>query len=83
LRGNLAVNPSQRITFASAFMEDDGIMKSTRNLRHFEIMQKPFRLTELVDTLEFREIYLALNKHKVDIDVIRACKSNMARSRTC
>lgn len=73
MRGNLAVNPSQRITFASAFMEDDGIMKSTRNLRHFEIMQKPFRLTELVDTLEFREIYLA---HKVDIDVIRACKSN-------
>lgn len=46
-------------------------MKSERNLRHVEIIQKPSRLAKLVDMLEFREIYSAL-KHKVDIDVVRA-----------
>ena len=66
----LAVNPNQRIIFASAFTKDT--ITSATNLRYIEIMQKPFRLNKLVDILEYREIYLKLKNLKVDVDVVRA-----------
>ncbi len=67
----LAVNPHQRVIFASAFMGDT-IMDSAPNFRHIEIMQKPFRLNKLVDILEYREVYIKLKNLKVDVDVVKA-----------
>jgi CheY-like chemotaxis protein len=52
----LTVNPKQRIIFASAYVKET-LANSVRELRHVvELMQKPFELDSLVDTIEDREI---------------------------
>jgi CheY-like chemotaxis protein len=67
----LAVNPNQRVIFASAFTNDI-IMDSAKDLRYVEAIQKPFRLRKLVDNLEYKEIYSKLKSLKIDVDVVRA-----------
>jgi CheY-like chemotaxis protein len=67
----LAVNPDQRVIFASAFTSDT-IMDSAKDMRYVEVIQKPFWLHKLVDKLEYKEIYSKLKNLKVDVDLVRA-----------
>jgi CheY-like chemotaxis protein len=65
------LNPRQRIIFASAYVQDT-LVDSVKHLnRVVELMQKPFGLQELVDTVEDKEAYEALNKLIVNIRNIK------------
>lgn len=68
----LAVNPHQRIIFASAHVKET-LEDSIKQLKQVvELMQKPFTIKELVDTVEDKEIYTELQKLNVDLDIVRA-----------
>jgi CheY-like chemotaxis protein len=68
----LAVNPHQRIIFASAYVKDT-VNDSIMNLKQLkECIQKPFGMQKLVDLIEDKRIYEELQKLNVDLDVIRA-----------
>jgi phosphotransacetylase len=68
----LAMNPHQRIIFASAYVKET-LTDSIRKLKQVvELMQKPFNLNTLIDTVEDKEIYSELKRLKVDLDIIRA-----------
>jgi CheY-like chemotaxis protein len=69
----LAVNPHQRIIFASAYIKDT-VMDSIKNLRQVttESVQKPFEIKRLIDLIEDKMVYEELKKLDVDIDVIKA-----------
>jgi CheY-like chemotaxis protein len=68
----LAMNPHQRIIFASAYAKET-LTDSIRKLKQVvELMQKPFDVNTLIDTVEDKEIYSQLERFKVDLDVIRA-----------
>lgn len=68
----LAINPNQRIIFASAYVKDT-LVDSVKELRRaVELMQKPFKLESLADTLEDKEIYEELMKLEVDADAFKA-----------
>lgn len=63
----LGLNPSQRIIFASAYVQET-LVDSIKNLKQIvELLQKPFSLQSLVDTLEDRDIYDELAKLNVNI----------------
>jgi DNA-binding response OmpR family regulator len=67
----LAVNPHQRIIFASAYVKDT-LVDSVKQLRQVvELMQKPFELDALVDTVEDKEIYAGLEKLNVKVQQIK------------
>jgi len=67
----VAMNRRQRIIFASAFVEET-FLDSIKNIGQvMEIMQKPFKLSALVDAIEDKEIYGELEKLNVDISVIK------------
>jgi CheY-like chemotaxis protein len=69
----LAVNPHQRIIFASAYIKDT-VIDSIENLRQVttESVQKPFEIKRLIDLIEDKMVYEELKKLDVDIDVIKA-----------
>ncbi len=68
----LAINPHQRVIIASAFVKET-LFDSIKNLKHaVELIQKPFHLTALVDTIEDKEIYTELQNLNVDIAVVKA-----------
>ena len=68
----LAINPHQRVIIASAFVKET-LIDSMKNLKHaVELIQKPFHLTALVDTIEDKEIYTELQNLNVDIAVVKA-----------
>jgi CheY-like chemotaxis protein len=69
----LAVNPHQRIIFASAYIKDT-VIDSMKNLRHvmMESVQKPFELKRLIDLIEDKMVYQELKRFNVDIDIIKA-----------
>ena len=69
----LAVNPHQRIIFASAYIKDT-VIDSIKNLRQVttESVQKPFEIKQLIDLIEDKMVYEELKKLDVDIDVIKA-----------
>src|SRR5207249_2272408 len=68
----LAVNSHQRIIFASAYVKET-LESSIKQLKQLvELIQKPFTLMKLIDTIEDKELYAELQKFNVDIDVIRA-----------
>ena len=68
----LAVNPHQRIIFASAYVKET-LTDSIRELKQVvELMQKPFGEGALIDTIEDKDIYQRLQKFNVDIDIIKA-----------
>jgi CheY-like chemotaxis protein len=68
----LAMNPHQRIIFASAYVKEN-LTDSIRKLKQVvELMQKPFNVNTLIDTVEDKEIYSELERFKVDLDIIRS-----------
>ena len=68
----LAVNPHQRIVFASAFVKET-LVDSIKELKQVvELMQKPFGESALIDTIEDKGIYSELQKLNVNISDIKA-----------
>lgn len=68
----LAVNPHQRIIFASAYVKET-LVDSIRELNQVvELMQKPFGEDALIDTIEDRGIYYELQKLNVNVNDIKA-----------
>ncbi|MDF2767935.1 MAG: putative signal transduction response regulator, receiver domain protein [Nitrososphaeraceae archaeon] len=68
----LAMNPRQRIIFASAYVKET-LTDSIRTLKQVvELMQKPFNVNTLIDTVEDKEIYSELKRLDVDLDIIKA-----------
>lgn len=67
----LAVNPHQRVIFASAYVNET-LVDSVKQLKQIvELLQKPFELDTLVDVLEDKGIYEQLEKLNVSIKDIR------------
>ena len=63
----LALNPSQRIIFASAYVKET-LRESVKELRQVvELMQKPFLPEALVDVVEDTEAYPELTKLFVNV----------------
>jgi CheY-like chemotaxis protein len=71
----LAVNPHQRIIFASAYIKDT-VIDSIKNLKRsmMESVQKPFEIKRLVDLIEDKLMYQELIRLNIDVDMIRAIK---------
>ena len=68
----LAVNPHQRIIFASAYVKET-LMDSIQQLNQIvELLQKPFGENELIDTIEDKEIYSELQKFDIKIEEVKA-----------
>jgi CheY-like chemotaxis protein len=56
----LEINPEQRIIFASAYVQET-LVESVKDLKRVvELVQKPFTMSALVDTVENREAYEGL-----------------------
>jgi CheY-like chemotaxis protein len=68
----LAINPHQRIIFASAYVKETLIDSIQQLNQVVELLQKPFEQDVLIDTIEDKEIYLELQKLSVNIDDIKA-----------
>jgi CheY-like chemotaxis protein len=67
-----ALNPRQRIIFASAFVKDT-LVESVRKLDQIvELIQKPFELKTLVDTIEDTGIYAKLQEFNVNVPKIKS-----------
>jgi CheY-like chemotaxis protein len=68
----LAVNPHQRIVFASAYVKET-LVDSIKELNQVvELMQKPFGESALIDTIEDKGIYSELQKLNVNVNDIKA-----------
>jgi CheY-like chemotaxis protein len=69
----LAVNPHQRIIFASAYIKDT-VIDSIKDFSQVvtESVQKPFEIKRLIDLVEDKMIYQELRKMNVDVDIIKA-----------
>ena len=77
----LSLVPKQRIIFASGFVENT-LRDSIKNLKQIvELMQKPFGLQALVDTIEDKEIYQELEKLNVDIRNLKELEPTHAQVR--
>jgi CheY-like chemotaxis protein len=67
----LAVNPHQRIIFASAYVRDT-LREAVRQLKQLvELVQKPFNERQFIDILEDAEVYQELGKLGVDVNQIK------------
>lgn len=67
----LAIEPKQRILFASAYVVDT-LVDSVKNLQQVvELLQKPFDLYEFVDLLEDKHIWSGLEKLNVKVKEVR------------
>lgn len=78
-KGILAINPHQRIIFASGYIQET-FLDSIKQLGQItEIMQKPFSLQALVDTIEDKDIYAQLEKLNVDVAVIKELNPSHAQ----
>jgi two-component system, chemotaxis family, chemotaxis protein CheY len=72
----LSKNSHQRIIFASAYVLST-LQESVKNLHAIvELLQKPFELSVLVDTVEDKEIFEALKKINVDIQAVQNWNPN-------
>jgi len=71
----LAVNPHQRIIFASAYVREslEDMVKQLKQV--VELLQKPFEPSTLVDTIEDKEIYKGQEKLNADIELIKHLKA--------
>ncbi len=77
----LALAPKQRIIFASAYVENT-LKDSIYILKQIvELMQKPFGLQALVDTIEDKGIYEELEKLNVDIKNLKDLEPTHAQVR--
>src|SRR5712692_9406125 len=67
----LELRPNQRIIFASAYVRET-LLESVKQLKMVvELLQKPFELDVLVDTVEDKRIYEELKKLNVDIGMLQ------------
>jgi CheY-like chemotaxis protein len=63
----LAINPDQRIVFASAYVKET-LENSVKELKRVvELLQKPFEIQAFIDTIEDTEVYKELKKIMVNI----------------
>lgn len=70
----LAVNPHQRIVFASAYVKET-LQESVKQLKQVvELIQKPFSLSQLVDAVEDKEVYEELKSLNLDVNRIKAAE---------
>ena len=77
----ISIVPNQRIIFASGFVEDT-LQESIKTLKKIvELMQKPFALQALVDTIEDKEIYHELEKLNVNIQNLKELEPTHAQVR--
>ena len=77
----LSIVPKQRIIFASAYVEKT-LKDSIKQLKQIvELMQKPFPLQSLVDTVEDKEIFQELEKLNVDIKNLKELDPTHAQVR--
>jgi CheY-like chemotaxis protein len=68
----LSINPHQRIIFVSAYVKET-LEESIKCLKQVvELIQKPFTIEKLINTLEDHEVYTELHKLNVDVDLIKA-----------
>jgi CheY-like chemotaxis protein len=68
----LSINPHQRIIFASAYVKET-LEESVKCLHKIvELIQKPFTIDKLINTLEDKEIFAELQKLNIDIDMVKA-----------
>ena len=66
----LAINPDQRIIFASAYVKET-LENSVKELKRVvELLQKPFEIQAFVDTIEDRQVYEELKKIMINIRAI-------------
>lgn len=67
----LEMNPRQRIIFASAYVEET-LEDAVKELKQVvELMQKPFAVDALVDTIEDKEIYDGLKEIMLNMKQIK------------
>jgi two-component system, chemotaxis family, chemotaxis protein CheY len=67
----LAVNPHQRIIFASAYVEET-LREFVKQLKLvIELMQKPFSISRLIDIIEDKEAYEELKSLNLNVVRIR------------
>ncbi|CDI05432.1 putative response regulator receiver [Candidatus Nitrosotenuis uzonensis] len=77
----LEMNKSQRIIFASAYVQET-LIDSIQNLKQIvELLQKPFSLQDLIDTIEDKTIYDELAKLNVNIQNLRDLNPTHAQIR--
>ena len=70
----MAVNPHQRIVFASAYVKET-LQESVKRLKQVvELIQKPFSLSQLVDAVEDKEVYEELKSLNLDVNRIKAAE---------
>jgi CheY-like chemotaxis protein len=73
--------PKQRIIFASAFVQET-LMESIKELDQIvELLQKPFEIDVLVDTVEDKTIYQQLSRLNVDIKNLQGWNPTHAQVR--
>jgi len=67
----ISLNPSQRIIFASAYVQDT-VVDSVKILgKIVEVIKKPFPLSEFVDQIENKKIFSELEKLNVNINNLK------------
>jgi DNA-binding response OmpR family regulator len=67
----LAIEPKQRILFASAYVLET-LVDSVKNLQQvMELIQKPFEIDQFVDLIEDKRIYSELKKLNVNAKKIK------------
>ena len=72
------LNPNQRIIFASAYVQET-LKESVKKLKRVvELLQKPFDIDTLVNTIECNEAYEGLKKLIVDVRKIISDKTDDA-----
>lgn len=77
----LELNRSQRIIFASAYVQET-LVDSIKNLKQIvELLQKPFSLQDLIDTIEDKSIYDELAKLNVDVQNLKDLNPTHAQIR--
>lgn len=77
----LEINRSQRIIFASAYVQET-LVDSIKNLKQIvELLQKPFSLQDLIDTIEDKTIYDELAKLNVNIQNLKDLNPTHAQVR--
>jgi CheY-like chemotaxis protein len=66
----LAINPDQRIIFASAYVKEtlEHLVKQLK--RVVELLQKPFEIQALIDIVEDKQVYVELKKIMINIRAI-------------
>ncbi len=77
----LIMCPKQRIIFASAYVQETLVDSITSLKQIVELLQKPFTLQAMIDTIEDKEIYVELEKLNVNIRNLKVLNPTHAQIR--